>query len=125
MRKWCVKFGARRDIITINRHKHNLEDNDSVEDFIPPALQDLENLLIRKGAEVRAERSAAGFPVRTRRVWQNGSRILQSKDAVAGSTYRTIFGNHEVGRPVLSTEMDMVFSDYCVPPNHDHVSTND
>ena len=57
----CVKFASRDDIFTINRHRMNQEDKDRVEEFIPPALQDLENALIRKGYEIRATKSATGF----------------------------------------------------------------
>ena len=71
--------------------------------------------MIRKGDETRAAAIFSGSLIQTRQIWQNGSRVLQSKNAVPGAKYRTIVGNQKVGRAVLGAELAMLFSDYVVP----------
>ena len=47
--KLCVKFATMKDIRTVNSHKINLEDQDTVDDIVPPVLQELKTIFIRKG----------------------------------------------------------------------------
>ena len=53
----------------------------SVEDAIPECLQSLEDLLISKGNEIRANHGPGLPPQKTRRIWRQGSRVLQAKNA--------------------------------------------
>ena len=44
--KLCVKFSSDKDILALNNHKFNLRESDTIEEFIPQAVQELEIFLI-------------------------------------------------------------------------------
>ena len=75
----CVRFSLRVGATSVNKYKHNLPPGLACEDFVPPALRDLENFLVRYGDQLRASRAPGQPPIKTRSVWLNGTRVLQAK----------------------------------------------
>ena len=113
-KKLCVRFATREGALSLNNYKKNLPPGQSCEDFIPPALRAWEDTLIQHGNKVRAER-VPGLPApKTRRVWQNDTRVLQVKEHPA-RRYRTILGNNDVGRYVPETELRMLTRSFQQP----------
>ena len=73
--KLCVKFATREGALSLNGYKKNLPPGQCCEDFVPPALRAWEDVLIQHGNKVRAEAAPGLPPPKTRRVWQNDTRV--------------------------------------------------
>ena len=63
---------------------------------------------------MRASRAPNQPPIKTRRVWKNGTRVLQTKQGEDPRIpYQTLLGSDLVVKPVLGVEMAML------PPGFD------
>merc|ERR1712030_154256 len=113
-KKLCVKFATREGALSLNGFRKNLPPGQSCDDFIPPALRAWEDVLIQHGNKVRAEAAPGLPPPKTRRVWQNDTRVLQVKEHSA-RRFRTILGSSDVGGYVPETELRMLTRSFVQP----------
>ena len=74
-----VKFSSVAQTRSLNAFKKNLPREFCADDFVPPCLSDHEEVFIRHGSILRAARVQGQPPVKTRRVWLRGTRVLQVK----------------------------------------------
>ena len=125
-----VKFRSISQARSLNQFKKNLPKESCTDDFVPPCLHELEGVLTSYGNKLRASRQQGQPPVRTRRVWLKGTRVLQVKYGF--DTYRNILGFEGLGRQTNNAEMNMLLSSFYdvdrvdgVPPTDELVATTE
>ena len=123
-----VKFNSIAGARTLNKFKKNLPKDMAADDFVPPCMRDWEDVLIRYGDQLRANRQQGHPQVKTRRVWLKGTRVLQVRYS-PGSTFQNVLGLQGLGRQWYTAEMNMLLKsfdnglpDVDVQPPTDHAT---